>query len=127
MFSSRMLNDGSGRVVRQVAQAIRPVVGELNLDALRALIDPENQRHTRTAAYKLLRDRDIYVRLAVDLQLMSDSSPNLAGRATADVHDWLARVVPTAYEPPTSVLRDELDHRLTQQALSGLMTTEILE
>jgi len=122
-----MLNDASGRVVQQVARTLRPVVGELNLDALRALIVPENQRHTRTAAYKLLRERDIYVRLAVDLQLMSDSSPGLAKRAKADVHDWLARVAPTAYEPPTGVLRDELDHRLTQQqAMLGQAMTRAL-
>lgn len=110
-----LLKDDSGRVVRQVTQALRPIVGALDLDALRELIDPENPRHVRAGAYKLLRERDIYVRLVVDLQLMDDSSPELAGRAKADVHDWLTRVAPTAYEPPTGALRDELDHRLRRQ------------
>jgi hypothetical protein len=122
-----MLRDDSGRVVRQVVAALRPNVTSLELPALRELLGAGYLQHTRTAAYKLLRERGAYVRLAVDLQLLNDASPELAGRAKADVHDWLTRVGPTAYEPPSGSIRDELDQRVTEQrSVLGASTTRAL-
>jgi HEAT repeat protein len=122
-----MLSDESARVARQAAQALRPIVAQVDLEALRSLVDAENQRHTRTAAYRLLRERDIYVRLVVDLQLLNDSTSELAARAKADIQDWLTRVAPTAYEPPSGALREELAQRLAQeQARLGPAVTRTL-
>jgi HEAT repeat protein len=123
-----LLSVTSPRVRAEAVRALRRL-GQAtpDLPALRELVGAGDQQHTRTAAYRLLRVRDIYVRLAVDLQLLNDRSTELAGRAKADIHDWLTRVAPTAYEPLSGSIRDELDARLNEErSLLGASMTRAL-
>jgi hypothetical protein len=92
---SRMLTDPSGRVTRQVATTLRPWADRLDVRWLRQLLAETNPRHVRMAAYRLLRDRDAWTRLLVDLELLRDPSPSMRNRARSDVTAWVTREAPT--------------------------------
>ncbi len=92
-----LLTDPSGAVTRQVTLALRPRASELDLTHLQELLAPDNPRHIRATAYRLLHSRDVWIRLLTDLQLISDASPQIRNRARNDLAIWL-RPKPS---PPT--------------------------
>ena len=122
-----LLTDESGRVVKQVAVALRPAAPTLNEPALRHLLAPASPARTRWAAYRLLRERGIYARLSVDLDLVDDANAEFAVRARADISDWLLSVGPTGYQPPAESMAQRLEQQLTAKGgVLGEATTRTL-
>jgi hypothetical protein len=64
------------------------------------------------AAYRLLRERDLWTRLLVDLDLVADACAALRNRARDDLGTWLAREAATAYSRPQAEVAAALDDRL---------------
>ncbi|MFD5318803.1 hypothetical protein [Streptomyces sp. NPDC127098] len=111
-----MLTDPSGSVTRQVSTALRPWASGLAPGPLRKLVAEGNPWHVRMAAYRLLRERDPWTRLLVDLELVADPSPPMRGRARGDIAAWLAREAATTYSMPRGETADELAARLPDAA-----------
>lgn len=109
---SAMLTDPSAAVTRQVTAALRPWASRLDTRRLRDLLTDAHPQHVRTAAYILLRERDIWTRLLVDLELVSDQSPVMRNRARSDLATWLVREAATTYSMPQGRTADALADRL---------------
>lgn len=116
---SPMLTDPSGAVTRQVAIALRPWASRLDLSRLRELVTAGNPWHIRMAAYRLLRERDTWTRLLIDLELVADPSPSMRDRARGDIANWLKREAATTYSMPQGRTAEELTRHLhdTEAAL----------
>ncbi|WP_392959195.1 hypothetical protein [Streptomyces sp. LN245] len=110
---SAMLTDPSGAVTRQVTIALRPWASRLGLARLRELLTADNPHHIRTAAYRLLHERDTWTRLLIDLELVVDPSPWMHDLARSDIAAWLTREAATTYSMPqgrtAEVLTKHLD------------------
>jgi hypothetical protein len=107
-----LLDDPAVSVTRQATIALRPWVAQLDPQQLRSLLAMAKPQHVRIAAYRLLRERDTWVRLLVDLDLVADASPALRNRARDDLGTWLAREAATAYARPQAEVAAALDDRL---------------
>ncbi len=107
-----LLGDPSAAVTRQVAIALRPWAAQLSLERLRGLLAAARPQHVRVAAYRLLRERDTWTRLLIDLELVADQSPALRNRARGDIEAWLAREAATTYSRPHGDAADALAERL---------------
>ncbi|MGW2821983.1 hypothetical protein ACWC24_13365 [Streptomyces sp. NPDC001443] len=107
-----LLTDPSGAVTREAAVALRPWVSDLDLPRLRDLVAESNPWHVRMAGYRLLRERDTWTRLLVDLELAADPSPWMRDRARGDIADWLAGEAATTYTMPRGPVADAPARRL---------------
>ncbi|WP_326783781.1 hypothetical protein [Streptomyces sp. NBC_00151] len=109
---SAMLTDPSGTVTRQVTIALRPWASRLDLARLRELLSANNPHHIRTAAYRLLHERDTWTRLLIDLELVADPSPWMRDLARSDIAAWLTREAATTYSTPQGRTADALTRHL---------------
>jgi hypothetical protein len=107
-----LLGDPAASVTRQATIALRPWAARLDPQRLRGLLAAAKPRHVRLAAYRLLRERDLWTRLLVDLDLVADASPALRNRARDDLGTWLTREAATAYSRPPAAMAAALDDRL---------------
>ncbi|MBB4795898.1 hypothetical protein [Streptomyces nodosus] len=109
-----MLTDPSGAVTRQITRALRPWASRLDLPRLRELLTVGNPQHIRTAAYRLLHQRDTWTRLLIDLELVADPSPPMRNRALSDIKSWLTHEAATAYSMPQDRTADALAQHLCE-------------
>jgi hypothetical protein len=107
-----MLTDPSGAVTRQVTIALRPWASRLDLARLRELLSANNPHHIRTAAYRLLHERDTWTRLLIDLELVAGPSPWMRDLARSDIAAWLTREAATTYSTPQGGTADALTRHL---------------
>jgi len=70
-----LLEDPSAAVTRQVVAALRPFAAGLGVHRLRTLLGAAQPPHIRLAAYRLLREHDVWTRLRTDLELIDDTHP----------------------------------------------------
>ena len=108
-----LLADPSAAVTRQVVRALTSHARALDGDLLHALLEIGHPRHVRVGAYRLVRQRDTWIRLATDLRLLLDHETALSTRAGADIEFWLRREAATAYKQPSGALAAELDSLIT--------------
>ena len=113
-----MLDDPSAAVTRQVATTLMERAGEIGGDRLAELLGTRQSAHVRTAAYRLLRARDVWSRLLTDLELYDDDADNLRLRARNDLSTWLHDEAATTYSIPTGDTADRLDALLRKAASS---------
>ncbi|MFI7273281.1 hypothetical protein [Streptomyces sp. NPDC049879] len=122
-----LLTDPSGAVVRQVTRALHPHASGVDAEHLRDLLASTRPGHVRTAAYRLLRERDTATRLLTDLGLLTDPLPALRARARNDVREWLAHDAATAYAAPPPAVAAALAARLPDaEAVFGPDVTRLL-
>jgi hypothetical protein len=107
-----LLDDPAASVTRQATIALRPWVAQLDPERLRSLLATDKPQHVRIAAYRLLRERDTWVRLLVDLDLVADPCAALRERARDDIGTWLAREAATTYSRPQAQVAAALEDRL---------------
>jgi hypothetical protein len=107
-----LLGDPAASVTRQATIALRPWAARLDPQRLRGLLAAAKPRHVRLAAYRLLRERDLWTRLLVDLDLVADACAALRNRARNDLGTWLTREAATAYSRPPAAMAAALDDRL---------------
>jgi hypothetical protein len=69
-------------------------------------------RPNRSAAYRVLRERDIWTRVLTDLELYNDENDDLRNRVRGDIAGWLSREAATAYSMPAGATADRLDDLL---------------
>lgn len=111
-----MLADDVPAVARQAAQALRARASNVALASLEPLVEPTAAPHTRTAAYRVLREHDAWTRLRLDLQLYDDGDENLRNRARADITAWLNREAATTYSMPPADAACLLESLITYHA-----------
>jgi hypothetical protein len=111
-----MLQDPSGSVTRQVALSLRPHASRVSVDALKPLLAPHVLPHVRSAAYRVLREHDVWTRLLTDLELYDDEHVDLRNRARGDLAGWLDREAATTYSMPSAATADRLDAQLVRLA-----------
>lgn len=114
-----MLSDPSGAVTRQVTTTLRPWASELDLPRLRELLAADSPQHVRMAAYRLLHARDTWTRLLIDIELLTDASAPMRGRARNDLATWLAHEAVTTYSMPRGSTAEVLAEQLS--AVEGLL------
>jgi hypothetical protein len=103
-----MLTDDSAAVTRQVTKALIGHAREVDVDFLGELINANHPRHVRVAAYRLLRERDVWTRLSADLRFVDDDEVAVKTRARADLDAWLKRDAATTYSRPEGATAEEL-------------------
>lgn len=122
-----LLSDPSPGVCKQVGRALEPIAGELDPGRLRALLGAAEQRHTREAAYRLLRARDPWTRLGTNLELLDDELEALRTRARVDILGWLAHEAASTYRPPAPEEAAELGRAIDARTnVLGRSTAEAL-
>jgi hypothetical protein len=105
---AQMLTDDSAAVTRQVANALIGHAREVDGDFLSELIREDHPRHVRVAAYRLLRQRDVWTRLSADLRFVDDDEIAVKTRARADLDAWLKRDAAITYSRPEGATAEEL-------------------
>lgn len=113
-----MLDDPSAAVTRQVATTLAPHSGDVASERLADLLGSHQARHTRTAAYRLLRAQGVWTRVLTDLELYDETDEHLRGLARGDLFGWLVRDAAATYSMPTGATADRLDALLRQVAPS---------
>ena len=68
--------------------------------------------HIRFAAYRLLREHDVWTRLRTDLELINDPHLAVRTRARTDLGTWVLREAPTTYSMPQGETAERLDQLL---------------
>jgi hypothetical protein len=119
------LCDPASSVTKQVVLMFRrkEIDGQLLLD----LIAPANPPHVRAAAHKLLRERDPWPRLLVNLRIISDPDEPMRKRAQDDLRAWLQYEAATTYSMPSKERADQLAASLTElEPMLGQHTTHLL-
>jgi CelD/BcsL family acetyltransferase involved in cellulose biosynthesis len=111
---TNLLEDTSAAVTRQVAKALVTHAKELDRAFLERLVQPTRPRHVRVAAYRLLRDREVWTRLSTDLQFVSDTETAISVRARADLDVWLKRDAATTYARPAGAEAERIGRLLDQ-------------
>lgn len=111
-----MLQDPSGAVTRQVALSLRPHASRVSVDALTPLLAQEAPPHMRSAAYRVLREHDVWTRLLTNLELYDDQDIDMRNRARGDLSGWLNREAATTYSMPPAATADRLDAQLVRLA-----------
>lgn len=109
------LADPSAAVTKQAAAALRPVATALDVDQLMPLLFSNAPDHVRSAVYRLLRAHSPWIRLLVNLRLLSDQDP-LRQRAHADIGGWLANEAARAYSKPPDALAAEIRRLIDDRA-----------
>ncbi|ONI79998.1 hypothetical protein ALI144C_22940 [Actinosynnema sp. ALI-1.44] len=121
------LTDAVSSVTRQVTLSLSPHASSLDERALRPLLDPSQTRHVRQAAHRLLRARDTWTRISVDLRLINDPEHAIRADARADLANWLTRDAATTYSFPSGSRADELSALVTgAEAVLGQEQTRLL-
>ena len=92
-----------------MAAALRPLAAGLDVDHLRTLLGAEQPPHVRLAAYRLLRQQDVWTRLRTDLELIDDTHLALRTRARTDLQTWVQREAATTYSMPQGQTAERLD------------------
>jgi hypothetical protein len=110
-----LLEDPSAAVTRQVVAALRPVAAGLDVHRLRTLLDAAQPPHVRLAAYRLLREHDVWTRLRTDLELIKDPHLALRTAARTDLDAWVLQEAATTYSMP----QGETAQRLNQLVLAA--------
>ncbi len=105
---AEMLTDPAPVVVRAVGTALRKQPDLLSAEWLWELLDADQPRHIRHAAYKLLIARDTWTRIEADLALVADPDDLLRTFARSDLNGWLDRDAATTYHMPSPSTRDRL-------------------
>ena len=111
-----MLQDPSGAVTRQVVLSLRPRAGSVSAAALTPLLADDAPPHVRSAAYRVLREHDVWTRVLTDLELYDDEDIDLRSRARGDLAGWLNREAATTYSMPPAATADRLDAQLVRLA-----------
>ncbi len=114
--ATEMLQDPSAAVTRQAALTLRPRAADVPLAVLQPLLAPDRPPHVRSAAYRVMRERDIWTRVLTDLELYNDENDDLRNRARGDIAGWLSREAATTYSMPAGATADRLDHLLVDLA-----------
>ncbi|MFC8227986.1 HEAT repeat domain-containing protein [Streptomyces sp. NPDC057287] len=83
-----LLDDSAAGVVRETAVALLPSAKELPADWLMERIGPEQPRHVRLAAFRLLVARDGVVALRAAVTLLEDPDVKLRTWAGQSVQGW---------------------------------------
>ncbi len=109
-----LLEDTSAAVTRQAAKALVGHSKELDLAFLERLVQPTRPRHVRVAAYRLLRDREVWTRLSTDLQFVGDPETAIRVRARTDLAVWLKRDAATTYARPAGAEAEKIGRLLDQ-------------
>jgi hypothetical protein len=113
--TAHLLEDTSATVTRQAALALGARAKELDRDFLEALVEPDRPRHVRLAGFRLLRQRDVWTRLATDLRFVGEPDSAIAMRARSDLDLWLRREAATTYARPVGRDAERLS-RLLEEA-----------
>ncbi len=122
-----LLTDPVSSVTRQATLSLRPQSSTLDEHSLRPLLDQTKPHHVRMAAYQLLRARDTWTRISVDLQLINDPTPTIRTQAHADLKNWLIHDAATAYASPTGPRAEELSALLIDaEAVLGTGHLDVL-
>lgn len=111
-----MLEDPSGAVTRQVVLSLRPHASTVRVDVLTPLLALDRPPHMRSAAYRVLREHDVWTRLLTSLELYDDEDIDMRNRARGDVAGWLYRDAATIYSMPPEAAADRLDALLGRLA-----------
>ncbi len=122
-----LLSDSSPAVCKQAANALVPLASQLDSRHLWHLLRTGERTHTRVGAYRLLRARDAWTRLATNLELLGDESEELRMRARMDILGWLANEAASTYQAPTPELASELTRAIEARSEQlGRATTKAL-
>src|SRR6266513_5061895 len=81
--AAKLLEDSSAAVTREAATALIGRAAELDGGFLETLVEADQPRHVRVAAFRLLRERELWTRLGTDLRFVGDPEPGIALRARA--------------------------------------------
>lgn len=122
-----LLEDPVSAVARQAVLSLLPGADTLDEHALRPLLRPPHPPHVHWAAYRLLRARDTWTRLSVDLELATDPGHPVHANARADLTAWLRHDAATTYSTPSADRAAELSGLLAAaEAVLGPETTRVL-
>lgn len=110
------LQDPSPAVTRQAALSLRQAAAGVAVPDLQSLLTSEQAAHVRSAAYRVLREHDVWTRVLTDLELHDDENEDLRNRARSDLAGWLSRNAATTYSMPSGATADRLDELLTRHA-----------
>lgn len=102
-----LLWDESPSVTRQVVTAMLPHTAAMTRADLEAMLAEDNPRHTRLAALRLIRAKNVWLRVITDLRLVH-TGDDLAATARTDVENWLRYEAATTYRTPDRELIREL-------------------
>ncbi|UHJ54725.1 hypothetical protein LT337_25845 [Mycolicibacterium fortuitum] len=105
---SGMLTDPAPIVVRAALAALRGQPHLPPTDLLWELLQADQPRHVRRAAFSLLVGRGNWTRIEADLHGVVDVDDKLRAYASADLSGWLAREASTAYRMPHPATLDHL-------------------
>ncbi len=111
-----ILQDPSPAVTRQAARSLRQAAADVAVPDLQSLLTSEQAAHVRSAAYRVLREHDVWTRVLTDLELHDDENQDLRNRARSDLAGWLSRNAATTYSMPSGATADRLDELLTRHA-----------
>ena len=103
-----MLTDPAPIVVRAALAALRGQPHLPPTDLLWELLQADQPRHVRRAAFSLLVGRGNWTRIEADLRSVVDVDDNLRAYASADLSGWLDREASTAYRMPHPSTLDRL-------------------
>ncbi|STZ87817.1 Uncharacterised protein [Mycolicibacterium fortuitum] len=92
-----MLTDPAPIVVRAALAALRGQPQLPPTDLLWELLQADQPRHVRRAAFSLLVGRGNWTRIEADLRSVVDVDDNLRAHASTDLSGWLDREASTAY------------------------------
>jgi hypothetical protein len=115
---ANLLEDTSAAVTRQVAKALVGHAKELDLAFLERLVQPTRPRHVRVAAYRLLRDREVWTRISTDLEFAGDPEAAMSVRARTDLEVWLKRDAATTYARPVGADAEKIGRLLDESEIS---------
>ena len=102
--------------------ALRPFAAGLDANRLRTLLGRAQPPHIRVAAYRLLREHDVWTRLRTDLELIDDTHPVLRTRARTDLDTWVRREAATTYSMPQGETAERLNQLLL--AAEGVLSAD---
>lgn len=103
-----MLTDPAPIVVRAAMAALRGQPHLPPTDRLWELLQADQPRHVRRAAFGLLVGRGNWTRVEADLHGVVDVDDKLRAYASTDLAGWLDREASTAYRPPQTSILDRL-------------------
>lgn len=102
-----LLWDESPSVTRQSVAAMLPHTAAVTRADLEAMLAEDNPRHTRLAALRLIRAKNVWLRVITDLKLVR-ARDELATTARSDLENWLRCESATTYQSPDHELTGEL-------------------
>ncbi|MFI8992629.1 hypothetical protein [Streptomyces sp. NPDC053542] len=115
-----LLDDPAPAVVREVAVALLPSATELPADRLLDRIGPQQPRHIRGAAFRLLDAHGGTPALRAAVELLADQDAKLRTRAEQSIRRWHPAADTRRGDPEVARLLDRSRHLLTDRALRRL-------